>query len=205
MGNACPFCGNTLGAAIGSRIQSNAPTSDKLDRLNELHDSGHLTDEEYSSRRDRILDDAVATGPPQVSETQNVPSSPVRQSSRRPRKAWLIVAAVAVVIFGLISWAYSTIPKPPEPGPFTIELLNYRAENPASLVVRYDVTNHGPVAGNYRCRISASDPSNTYHGFGTFRSNTPLQAGATERATSALVITKEGAEYVTRVETSGCE
>jgi hypothetical protein len=203
MGNACPFCGNTLGATVGSPTQKNATTAEKLSRLDELRSDGLLTAEEYSSRREKLLDDAMETRPP--SRSENPSSEAVRRSSGWSRKTVLIVAVVALVIVGVLWWDYSTPSNSPKPGPFTIELLNYRAENPASLVVRYDVTNEGSAPGTFSCRISARDPSYAYPGSVTFETNDPVGAGSTVRVNAHLIITGEGAGYVTHVETSGCK
>lgn len=80
-----------------------------------------------------------------------------------------------------------------------MNINEYFAENPASLLIVWEVTNGGTKPVNWKCTFHAQDPSGAYRGFATFESTTPLKPGGPERHRGALIITNEGAPYVTEV------
>jgi hypothetical protein len=58
VGAKCPFCGNTMGAALGSRKAPSLET--QLDKLQKLRDDGVITDDELRERRAAVIDKDVS-------------------------------------------------------------------------------------------------------------------------------------------------
>ena len=75
-GQRCPFCGNTVGAYIGtSSTPSASSTEQQIANLQRLLDDGLITDEEYAERRETLLDEAVATPTPQPRQVLRPPAA----------------------------------------------------------------------------------------------------------------------------------
>lgn len=75
--------------------------------------------------------------------------------------------------------------------------------NPADLRVFVKVTNTGTESGRPSCTVDASDPSGAYHGVDVF-DGTTQKPGQSVTYHGDLVITSEGADFVTKV-TAKCE
>jgi len=74
----------------------------------------------------------------------------------------------------------------------------YALIDPATLAVRFHVYNNGTRSISPSCSITAQDDSGAYHGFNVF-SLRLLAAGATANGTGDIVITGQGANFVTQV------
>lgn len=84
-------------------------------------------------------------------------------------------------------------------------ILDYELQNPASVVVEFQVRNAGTVSSGWECTVRAKDESNTYTGWETFYGDTRLAANSSTTGTGTIMITKEGAAYVTEVWVDGCK
>ena len=73
----------------------------------------------------------------------------------------------------------------------------YAVIDPATIAVRFTVRNNGNTAVSPTCTISLQNAGGTYHGFEIF-SMTSISAGTTRHATGKIVITSQGASYVTQ-------
>lgn len=71
--------------------------------------------------------------------------------------------------------------------------------DPADLAVTVHVTNTGSSAGTPQCTIDASDPAGSYHGVDVATLKDQVAAGATDTFVDNLIITNQGASYVTSV------
>lgn len=78
-------------------------------------------------------------------------------------------------------------------------VTDYRVINPADLAVIVRVTNTGTAAGTPTCTIEAEDASYAYHGVDAATLQGALAAGATTTFVDHLIITSQGAQYVTQV------
>jgi hypothetical protein len=115
-----------------------------------------------------------------------------------------LVIAAAVVAFLVISIASGGgNSSSTSTGTATSQTRNYAATidgtaviNPATLAVRFSVTNDGTQTVTPSCKIDAKDPSSTYRGFDIFVID-PIKPGGIEHAAGNLTITKEGASFVT--------
>jgi hypothetical protein len=67
--------------------------------------------------------------------------------------------------------------------------------NPATLAVRFHVTNDGSQAVTPNCTLKAQDVSGTYSGYDIFTPTSPVAPGATQNLVGHLTITKQGASY----------
>ena len=75
--------------------------------------------------------------------------------------------------------------------------------NPATIDVTVHVTNTGTAAGTPTCSINASGPGGSYTGFDEATLKGSLQPGQAATFTDQVVITGQGAQYVTSV-TAAC-
>lgn len=202
VGRACPWCGNSLGAEMGSRPPASKPVStnaERLANLKQLHDDGLITDAEYEERRSRLIDEAIEAPQAKPSSPRNQASFPppkkqlapleIQDAATSRRKNWLIIgsAVVALIIVGVIfggtnSGGSSNNGTPrPSATSFSGRVVDYFPENPASLIVVIEMTNRGTAAGNWECTVTASDSSGAYHGFDILSSLQPLSAGETKQ------------------------
>jgi hypothetical protein len=78
-------------------------------------------------------------------------------------------------------------------------VMNYNVLNPADLTVAVQVTNTGHSAGTPSCTIEASDPSGAYTGFDIATIQGTVAAGEITHFADNIVITHQGAQYVTDV------
>jgi hypothetical protein len=82
---------------------------------------------------------------------------------------------------------------------YKASVMGYNVLNPADLDVAVQVTNTGQSAGTPSCTIQASDPSGAYSGIDVAALQGTVAAGQTTHFTDNIVITHEGAQYVTDV------
>ncbi len=80
---------------------------------------------------------------------------------------------------------------------YPVTFVNSIVINPATLSVRFRITNDGTQPITPSCRIRAYDPSGTYKGFDIFEITNPIEPGVSQLIGGQLTITKEGAEFVT--------
>lgn len=91
MGRPCPYCGNTLGAPVGSTATQGSTTQEKLTRLQGLRDDGLVTDQEYQERRTGILDEVVTTGPAlQAPSSVPLTADQLRRTKSRYLPIWIV-------------------------------------------------------------------------------------------------------------------
>ena len=123
-----------------------------------------------------------------------------------------IVIAAIVVTFLIISFASggsttstntstSTSSETSHTRSYAAKVDGSAVINPASLAVRFTVTNDGTQTVTPSCTIDAKDPSSTYHGYDIFEIN-PIKAGGVEHAVGNLTITKEGSSFITDIKIS---
>jgi len=77
---------------------------------------------------------------------------------------------------------------------YPVALMNAFPINPATLSVKFSVTNDGSESVSPQCKITMQDASGTYRGWDIFYLK-PLAAGVTQQIVGTLTITKEGAQY----------
>ena len=93
--------------------------------------------------------------------------------------------------------ASSAPPATTAPTPsYSAFVVSYAPLNPATLQVLVIVTNTGLGGGAPSCFVQAEDASGTYKGYDWFRLD-PIAAGESHPFTAQLVITNEGAAWVT--------
>jgi hypothetical protein len=82
------------------------------------------------------------------------------------------------------------------------DVTRYTVINPADLAVVVQVTNTGGKPAVPTCTIDASDASGAYNGVDVATLKDPVTAGATTHFVDNLVITQQGAGYVTEASAS---
>ena len=80
---------------------------------------------------------------------------------------------------------------------YPVALMNAFAINPATLSIKFSVTNDGSQSVSPQCKITMQDASGTYRGWDIFYLE-PLAAGVTQQIVGTLTITKEGAQYANK-------
>jgi hypothetical protein len=81
---------------------------------------------------------------------------------------------------------------------YKAKVVTYTVINPADLAVVVQVTNTGTAAGTPECQIDAEDASYAYHGFDDVTLKGTLQPGQTTHFADNIVITRQGAQYVSQ-------
>jgi len=79
---------------------------------------------------------------------------------------------------------------------YPVEYLSHADINPATVSVRFGITNDGTQPITPTCNIKMQDASGTYKGYDIFDITDPIAAGQTKQVVVQLTITKEGAAYV---------
>ena len=69
--------------------------------------------------------------------------------------------------------------------------------DPATIGVRFTVTNNGSKSVSPSCTINLQNSGGSYHGFDVFSMN-PIAPGASVHASGHIVITGQGAQFVTQ-------
>lgn len=80
---------------------------------------------------------------------------------------------------------------------FTGTVNSVKVINPATVNVVFSITNTSKVAGIPNCNINVSDSGGAYTGFDSPIYNTPLDAGKSLTNNINMVVTKQGAQYIT--------
>ena len=111
----------------------------------------------------------------------------------------LLVVAILLIIGG--AWAWGKVSGGP-PASYKAAVTSQVALNPATLAVTIRVTDTGQGAGTPACTIDAQDPSDAYHGEDIATLKDKIRPGQTANFEDNLVITSQGARYVTRVTVS---
>jgi hypothetical protein len=112
----------------------------------------------------------------------------------------LLVGVVALVIAA--GWACTALSG--ESSSSYVATAEGEPANPASLTVFVEVTNTGDTTGTPECTVRASDPSSAYTGFDVFTLGESIGPGESSRFTGTIVITGQGAAYVTEI-TAECD
>jgi len=81
---------------------------------------------------------------------------------------------------------------------YPAKIDGYTASDPATLSIRFHVYNNGTESVSPSCTITAQDSSGGYHGFDAFILKN-ISAGTTVNSHGSIVITGQGAAYVTEV------
>lgn len=84
---------------------------------------------------------------------------------------------------------------------YPAKIDGYAAPDPATLAVRFHVYNNGTKSVSPNCTISVQDNSSAYHGFDVFYMK-PIPAGTTVNSLGDIIVTGNGAKYVTQVKIS---
>jgi len=108
---------------------------------------------------------------------------------------------IAVITIFLLGLGYATSAQADSTRIYPSKIDGYAAPNPGSLAVRFQVYNDGTQAVGPECTISAQDDSGAYHGFNVFDMKS-IPAGTTVNSVGDVVITSQGANYVTQVKIS---
>lgn len=87
---------------------------------------------------------------------------------------------------------------------FKSKVLNYAPDSPAALHVYVRTVNTGNVDVAADCTVQASDATSHYFGVDTFIIKPDIGAGDIRFWNGSLIVTNEGAQYVTRVKVE-CE
>jgi len=95
-----------------------------------------------------------------------------------------------------------TAPVPPPP-PKPVAKFSWQSNlvgpvNPATEQVSVSTTNTSDVTGTPQCYIQVEDVSGVYHGSGFFTDPNPLAPGQTWSFRGDVIVTNEGAAYVTK-------
>jgi hypothetical protein len=119
------------------------------------------------------------------------------------RKRYIIAMVLVVLaIIGQFTGGSDTS-KESSPTPSTeversypVKYLSHADINPATVSVRFGVTNDGTQPITPTCKIKMSDSSGTYSGYDFFDITDPIAAGVTKQVVVQLTITNEGSAYV---------
>jgi hypothetical protein len=107
----------------------------------------------------------------------------------------LAVLAVALIFLGAFAWS-----KLSGGGTtYRATAISRLAVNPATLAVTVRVTDTGKTAGTPSCTINAGDPSGAYSGDDIATLKKAIQPGQSVLFADDLVITHQGARYITQV------
>lgn len=96
-----------------------------------------------------------------------------------------------------VATSSTTTTTAPAPAAYDATVQDIVVVNPATVTVVATVTNTGGTAGTPKCFVQAQDPAGAYEGYDSFNSKSPLDPGATNTLRGDLVITNEGAAFVT--------
>lgn len=87
---------------------------------------------------------------------------------------------------------------PPKKAPhYTAELMYSAQQDPATLVFTANIKNTGGP-GKPSCIVESYDSSQAYHGIDVFGDNETLGSNQTWLLNGSLVITSQGAQYITK-------
>lgn len=122
------------------------------------------------------------------------------------RKIALIIFALAFVLFGVAIFGSSDeTPTPEAPSSnaiFSGKILSSEVINPATVKVKFEITNSGTDAGIPSCIVRVYDSSRTYNGFDSPIFDYAIEPNSSITGALNLTVTKEGALFVTQGEVS---
>ena len=78
---------------------------------------------------------------------------------------------------------------------YPVEYLSHAVINPATMSVRFGITNDGTQPISPTCNVKMQDASRTYKGYDIFEITDVIAAGQTKQVVVQLTITNEGAEF----------
>jgi hypothetical protein len=78
---------------------------------------------------------------------------------------------------------------------YPVEYLSHAVINPATISVRFGITNDGTQSITPTCDVKMQDTSGTYKGYDIFEITDPIAPGQTKQVVVQLTITKEGAAF----------
>lgn len=118
---------------------------------------------------------------------------------------WIKAGLVLVVFIGLLIWLGNWASSSDTPAStdnkgkpsYEASITEHSAIDPATLRVSVKVKNTGKVSGTPTCTVNASNKSHTYKGFDTFSLDKELAPNEEWSFNGELVVTGQGAAYVT--------
>jgi hypothetical protein len=124
----------------------------------------------------------------------------VTQKSRRPGGCliFIITVVVGIVILVVVFALASSSHKPTK---FNATVDHLTVLNPAEVSAEVVVYNVGHNAGGPTCLISLDSPGGTYHGFDSLKGQS-IAAGGTATFDDTIVVTHQGADFVTLASSS---
>ena len=122
------------------------------------------------------------------------------------RKIALVIFALAFVLFGVAIFGSNdettTTVTPSSNAIFSGRILSSKVINPATVQVKFEITNSGTDAGIPSCIVRVQDASNTYKGFDSPIFDYAIEPNSSITGAVNLTVTKEGAFFVTQGEVS---
>ena len=122
------------------------------------------------------------------------------------RKIALVIFALAFVLFGVAIFGSNdettTTVTPSSNAIFSGKILSSKVINPATVQVKFEITNSGTDAGIPSCIVRVQDASNTYKGFDSPIFDYSIEPNSSITGAVNLTVTKEGAIFVTQGEVS---
>ena len=115
-----------------------------------------------------------------------------------------ILGITAWMLWGIFGPGNGTSEPVPPATTYSSSVESYEATNPATIFFRAKVTNASGVDGTPTCKVRFQDPGGSYSGFDYYTLTEPLPAGESRIFTGDLVITNQGALFVTE-HTIECE
>ena len=122
------------------------------------------------------------------------------------RKIALIIFLFAFVLFGVAIFGSdgetSTTVTPSSNAIFSGKILSSEVINPATVKVKFEITNSGTDAAIPSCIVRVHDASRTYNGFDSPIFDYAIEPNSSITGALNLTVTKEGAFFVTQGEVS---
>src|SRR5579872_67569 len=119
--------------------------------------------------------------------------------AQQPRPPAVNVLGLIIGVgLGLFIWHIATTGGPGTT--FRARVEHYTVINPADLAVVVQVTNTGTRAAKPACTVTAQDASGAYSGFDSGTLTDPVPPGQTVTYVDNLVITGQGAGFVTQAD-----
>ena len=115
-----------------------------------------------------------------------------------PRRRLVIVILLGFA--GITAWFLWSVYS--SSGSFTAKVTGTTVINPATLAVTIQVTNTGTSAATPMCTVDATAPARAYTGVNAGSLSAPVQPGQTMTTVMDVVITGQGARYVTQATVS---
>jgi hypothetical protein len=113
----------------------------------------------------------------------------------------LTIVLLGIAIFGS-DGETSTPVTPSSNAIFSGKILSSEVVNPATVKVKFEITNSGTDAGIPSCVVRVQDASGTYKGFDSPIFDYSIEPNSSITGAINLTVTKEGASFVTQGEVS---